>query len=133
MGRADHNQNSGEHKANAIHSERALCDHCLAIDQHHRAAIPEGSFPVPKGEHQIDLNFIINGETFPVETNIEAPLSSAVEKALSKSHNTGRPISEWEVRDASGALLDISQQVKDLGLKDGARLFLSLRVGAGGS
>jgi Protein of Unknown function (DUF2604) len=87
---------------------------------------------VPEGEHKIDLNFIINGETFPVETNVNAPLSSAVEKALSTSGNMGRPLAEWEVRDSSGVLLDISRKVKDLGLKDGARLFLSLRVGAGG-
>lgn len=87
---------------------------------------------MPAGEHKINLIFIINGESFPVETNINAPLSSAVEKTLSTSGNTGRPLAEWEVRDSSGVLLDISRKVGDLGLKDGARLFLSLRVGAGG-
>ena len=87
---------------------------------------------MPQGEHRISLIFIINGESFRVETNVNAPLSSAVEKALSTSGNTGRPLAEWEVRDSSGVLLDISRKIKDLGLKDGARLFLSLRVGAGG-
>lgn len=84
-------------------------------------------------EKKVKLIFIINGESFPVETNVNAPLSAAVERALSQSGNTGRPLSEWEVRDSSGVLLDTSRKVKDLGLKDGARLFLSLRVGAGGN
>ena len=87
---------------------------------------------MPEGEHKIKLIFIINGESYSVETNVNAPLSSAVEKALSTSGNTGRPLAEWEVRDSSGVLLDMNRKVKDLGLKDGARLFLSLRVGAGG-
>ena len=87
---------------------------------------------MPEGEQKIKLVFIINGESFPIDTNVNAPLSSAVEKALANSHNTGRPIGEWEVRDSSGVFLDISRKVKDFGLKDGARLFLSLRVGVGG-
>lgn len=85
-----------------------------------------------EGEHGITLIFIINGESFPVETNINAPLSAAVERALSESGNRGRPLSEWEVRDSAGALLDMARTVKELGLKNGARLFLSLRVGGGG-
>ncbi len=85
-----------------------------------------------EGEHKIKLIFIINGESFPVETNINAPLSAAAERALSESGNQGRPLSEWEVRDSGGALLDVTRTVKELGLKNGAKLFLSLRVGAGG-
>jgi hypothetical protein len=87
---------------------------------------------LPDREHRVELIFIINGESFPIESNVNAPLSSGVEKALAKSHNTGRPLSEWEVRDANGAALDIRKTVKELGLKNGSRLFLSLRVGAGG-
>lgn len=85
-----------------------------------------------EGEHKITLIFIINGENFSVETNINAPLTAAVQRALSESGNSGRPLSEWEVRDSAGALLDMTRTVKELGLKNGARLFLSLRVGAGG-
>ena len=85
-----------------------------------------------EGEHKIALIFIINGENFYVETNINAPLTAAVQRALSESGNSGRPLSEWEVRDSAGALLDMTRTVKELGLKNGARLFLSLRVGAGG-
>lgn len=85
-----------------------------------------------EGEHKITLIFIINGENFSVETNINAPLTAAVQRALSESGNSGRPLSEWEVRDSAGALLDMTRTVKELGLTNGARLFLSLRVGAGG-
>jgi len=87
---------------------------------------------VAEGEHKITLIFIINGENFSVETNINAPLTAAVQRALSESGNSGRPLSEWEVRDSAGALLDMTRTVEELGLKNGARLFLSLRVGAGG-
>ena len=85
-------------------------------------------------EHKIRLVFIINGENFPVETNVHALLLVAVERALVVSGNTGRrDPREWEVRDAGGVLLEVDRSIKDLGLKDGARLFLSLRVGAGGT
>jgi len=87
---------------------------------------------VAEGEHKITLVFIINGENFSVETNINAPLTAAVQRALSESGNSGRPLNEWEVRNSAGALLDVTRTVKELGLTNGARLFLSLRVGAGG-
>jgi hypothetical protein len=88
---------------------------------------------VADADRKITLIFIINGENFPVKTNVEAHLGGAVDRALSESKNTGRPPSEWEVRDASGVLLEIGRKIRDLGLKDGSRLFLSLRVGAGGN
>jgi Protein of Unknown function (DUF2604) len=88
---------------------------------------------VTSNEQKITLIFIINGENFSVEANVNAPLRAAVEHALAESGNTGRPANEWEVRDSSGVLLEISRSPKDLGLKNSARLFLSLRVGAGGS
>jgi hypothetical protein len=93
----------------------------------------ERSFYVPETHHKIKLIFIINGENFPVEANVEAPLIVAVEKALVLSGNTGRrDPREWEVRDSSGVLLEVDRTIEELALKDGARLFLSLKVGAGG-
>jgi hypothetical protein len=88
---------------------------------------------VPKEGHRIRLVFIINGVDYPVEVNAEAPLAGAVERALDESHNTGRPPDEWEVRNSAGVLLEKGRTIEDLGLKNGARLFLSLRVGAGGT
>ena len=85
-----------------------------------------------KDDHRATLVFIINGVDYPVHVNFEAPLAIAVERALVESHNTGRPPDEWEVRNAAGVLLEKDRTIEDLGLKNGARLFLSLRVGAGG-
>lgn len=56
----------------------------------------------------------------------------AVQRALAESDNKGRPPDEWEVRDASGVLLEKNRTPKDLGLHEAVRLFISLRVGAGG-
>ena len=87
---------------------------------------------MPEQHHKIGLIFIINGQDFPIEANVQAPLMEAVQRALAGSGNTGRPADEWEVRDAGGVLLEKNRTPKDLGLDNGARLFLSLRVGAGG-
>ena len=84
-------------------------------------------------DHKIQLTFIINGANFSLETNVNAPLKEAVAKALEGSGNTGRPPSEWQVRDASGVLLETERKIKDFGFASGTRLFLSLGVGAGGS
>jgi hypothetical protein len=83
-------------------------------------------------DQHIKLIFIINGQDFAIETNTNAPLMAAVQRALAESGNTGRPPEEWEVRDVSGVLLEKNRKPRDLGLQNGARLFLSLRVGAGG-
>ncbi|MGB5079885.1 MAG: DUF2604 domain-containing protein [Burkholderiales bacterium] len=91
-----------------------------------------GRVDVPEKDHKVRLIFIINGQDFPIEANIQAPLMEAVQRALAESGNTGRPPDEWEVRDAGGVLLEKNRTPKDLSLNDGARLFLSLRVGAGG-
>jgi hypothetical protein len=80
------------------------------------------------------LVFIVNGEDFKIEIDPNDLLRIAVEKALSESGNTGRQDpAEWEVRDSAGVLLEMARKIKDLGLADGARLFLSLKVGAGGN
>lgn len=79
------------------------------------------------------LVFIINGEDFTVKAHVDEQLRVAVEKALVESGNTGRrDPSEWEVRNSEGVLLEMAREIRGLGLEDGARLFLSLKVGAGG-
>lgn len=85
-----------------------------------------------KKDHKVQLIFIINGQDYPIEVNINAVLMEAVKRALAESNNTGREPEEWEVRDASGVLLETNRTPKDLGLHEGTRLFLSLRIGAGG-
>ncbi len=78
------------------------------------------------------LVFIINGEDVWVKTNHHAPLHAARSKALAESGNTGRPHEEWEIRSESGAFLDPNATPEDLHLKENTRLFLTLKVGAGG-
>lgn len=80
------------------------------------------------------LIFIINGEDYRVETESDSLLKVAVERALIESgNNARRDPSEWEVRDSSGILLEMGRTIRDLGVHKGARLFLTLKVGAGGS
>jgi len=87
---------------------------------------------VAKKDHKVRLIFIINGQDYPIEANTQAPLIEAVQRALAESDNMGRSPDEWEVRDASGVLLEKNRSPNDLGLIEGVRLFLSLSVGAGG-
>lgn len=100
------------------HKEEEKVEHELEAERH---------------RHRFDLVFILNGEDVRIEVDPNAPLRSAVEKALVESGNSGRKDpSEWELRDASGTLLDMQRSARELGLADETRLFLSLRVGAGG-
>lgn len=87
---------------------------------------------VAEKDHKVTLVFIINGQDYSIEANVHAPLMEAIQRSLAVSDNTGRAPEEWEVRDVSGVLLENNRTPKDLGLDEGARLFLSLRVGAGG-
>ncbi len=84
-------------------------------------------------KNKITLVFIINGVDVPVDANINAPLKVARDKALRDSDNTGRAVDEWEIHTEDGKTLDPDKKVEALGLADGARLLLNLKVGAGGA
>jgi uncharacterized protein DUF2604 len=84
-------------------------------------------------DNKVQLIFVINGVNFPLEVNLNELLGAAVARALGESGNSGRPPSEWQVRDANGVLLETQRQLKDFGFSNGTRLFLSLAVGAGGA
>jgi hypothetical protein len=89
--------------------------------------------PGAGGEQETaSITFIINGENVPVEVPPREQLQAAVSKALAESRNTGRPANQWDVRDSLGSYLDPARRVEDYGFASGVRLFLSLRVGAGG-
>ena len=85
-----------------------------------------------KRDHEFFLVFIINGQDYLSRVDPRLPLLIAVQQVLKESGNTGRPPEEWEVRDSAGVLLETSLTPEHLNLTDGARLFLSLKVGAGG-
>lgn len=81
---------------------------------------------------KMDLIFIVNGVETLVDANLHAPLKAAAEKALSQTGNTGRPLEDWELRDAQGHVLDLDQKVEDFHFPTGAKLFLNLKAGVGG-
>jgi Protein of Unknown function (DUF2604) len=78
------------------------------------------------------VEFAVNGEGVPVEIGITEPLKDAVRVALAKSGNLGRPPEDWELRTEGGTMLDQSQSAKDYSLDEGAVLYLTLKIGAGG-
>ena len=82
---------------------------------------------------EMQLIFIVNGEDVPVTTSLLAPLSAVCARALQLSHNTGRPLHEWEIRNERGALIDATKTVNALGLEPNTRFFLTLPVGLGGA
>lgn len=86
-----------------------------------------------KQENFISLVFIVNGVEYPIEkVNVNQPLSVSVNKALKDSGNTGRDLSDWQVKwnDTS---LNIDNKIEDYNLPDGAKLFISLKAGVGGN
>ncbi len=83
-------------------------------------------------KHQIDLNVIVNGQPTPVKANVEEPIKTLIERALQESGNSGQPIANWELRDASGQVLDPNRKIEEFNLQPGATLFLNLKAGIGG-
>lgn len=81
----------------------------------------------------VRILFIVNGEDVPVNANLHEPLASARDRALAESKNIGRNFSEWEIRNDQGVLLDPAEKVGAFGFASGVKLFLTLKVGAGGS
>tara|TARA_B100000609_G_C16980564_1_gene313596 strand:- start:118 stop:411 length:294 start_codon:yes stop_codon:yes gene_type:complete len=82
-------------------------------------------------ENKIDLLIIVNGTPTTVEANVNAPLKTAVEKALSDTGNTGRPITDWQLK-WNDQVLDLDKKIKEFEFPEGAELFLSLKAGVGG-
>ena len=82
--------------------------------------------------NQIDLKVVVNGQPVVVKANVEAPVNTLIEHALTQSGNSGQPITNWELRDASGQVLDPNRKIEDYNLQSGATLFLNLKAGIGG-
>lgn len=86
-----------------------------------------------KQENLISLVFVVNGVENTIEkVNVNQPLSVSVNKALKDSGNTGRDISDWQLKWNDNNL-DINNKVEDYNLPNGAQLFLSLKAGIGGN
>ena len=82
---------------------------------------------------QIEFTIVVNGQSVPVKIDLSAEIGEAVVQALNKSGNSGQPVENWELRDASGHPIDTGQKIADSDIKDGAKLFLNLKAGVGGT
>lgn len=82
--------------------------------------------------NEVDLTIVVNGQAVSVKANSHAPLQTAALHALQQSGNSGQPIENWELRDASGQVLDAARKVGDFEFPAGTSLFLNLKAGVGG-
>lgn len=76
--------------------------------------------------------FIVNGVDVHVEAAAGYTLKYSRNIALEDSNNTGRPFDEWEIHNDAGQSLNPNKSLVDNNLVDGSRVFLNLKVGAGG-
>jgi hypothetical protein len=84
-------------------------------------------------DNLISLTFIVNGKEINIEkVNIHQPLKVSVEKALEKSGNTGRDLSDWLVK-WNDRDLDISRKVEEFNFPPHTKIFISLKSGKGGN
>jgi len=86
---------------------------------------------------KISMIFIVNGEDYEEHADPNEYLSDVRDRALKKSHNTGRPFREWQIRDARGYMLPPDIKIRSLRFDKSDqscdRLFLSLKIGYGAS
>lgn len=81
----------------------------------------------------VRLCFVINGEDWPLNVDVSQPLSIARDLALKETHNTGRPPEEFEMRNERGEYMDPRSSAAAYGIEKFQRLYLSIKVGAGGA
>jgi hypothetical protein len=93
---------------------------------------PDEGVKMPPKPNKIELTVIVNGAPTVVEANENAPLRQALEKALAQTKNTGQPIDQWELRDATGVELPLDQKIGAFNFVAGTQLFLNLKAGVGG-
>ena len=82
-------------------------------------------------QNLVMLTIIVNGTPTEVKANVNAPLKTAVNKALDQTGNTGRPIEDWQIK-WNNEVLDMSKKIKEFNFPKGVELFLGLKAGAGG-
>ena len=83
--------------------------------------------------NEIEITIIVNGQPVPIKIDVSEQIRVAVKAALERSGNTGQPFENWELRDASGQVIDFDKKIGNLDIKDGAKLFLNLKAGVGGN
>jgi len=78
------------------------------------------------------IEVIVNGQLVEVEVNVNTPIQTLIPKALELTQNTGRPVPDWELRDATGNLLDLHKKIEEYNFPSGTRLYLNLKAGTAG-
>lgn len=89
--------------------------------------------PPVKDEHKktITLLFIVNGSATPIESELNWELKVAVELALQKTGNSGRPLTDWVVK-YENQTLNLDEKIHKFKFPEKAELFVSLNAGHGG-
>lgn len=86
-----------------------------------------------KGSPQIEVTFVILGESVTAKYNPNMKLKGVVQKVLADTGNTGQPFPKWELRTEDGRILDMGKSFKEENISSGSNLFLSLKAGKGGN
>lgn len=79
------------------------------------------------------FRIIVNGQPADVTAKSKHALHSVIPPALDQTGNSGQPPENWELRDVTGTLLDTTKAISAFGFGEGARLYLNLKAGIGGS
>lgn len=84
-------------------------------------------------ENKVSLRIVVAGQEVDIVANVNAPLKTVAQHALKETDNTGRELSDWEIKDENGKLLDITRKVGDFNFASGTLLYLTLAVGINGA
>lgn len=84
-------------------------------------------------DKRFEITIIVNGQPVEVKVGLDEQIGEAVDDALKDSGNSGQPAERWELRDESGRPIDTGQKIGAAGIMAGAKLFLNLKAGVGGS
>ena len=84
-------------------------------------------------DKRIEFIIVVNGHPVPEKAGLDDQIGEVVARALKESGNSGQPIDSWELRDDSGQIVDMGRKIGELGIKEGAKLFLNLKAGVGGT
>jgi hypothetical protein len=83
-------------------------------------------------DNKISIVVVVNTEDVSVSANVNQPLHAVAQQALKQSESKDRQLSDFDLKDANGNKLDLDAKVGDAGVRDGAKLYLSLRAGVTG-
>ena len=84
-------------------------------------------------KERIEIVIVVNGQPVREKAGADEQVDEVVARALKESGNSGQPLDNWELRDESGQVIDFGRKFRELGIKEGAKLFLNLKAGVGGT